>query len=445
MDAMSDLIVQKFGGASLRSLDDIPNITRYIIPAIESGKKIVIVVSALKKETDSLIEQVNHINNQTQIYNNLSTIQSDNICTNNYSINTENLKLKDMVISSGEQLTSGLLAIALNNIGIPTTSLLGWQIPIYTDNNYGNSKIQSIKIDKIFSLLKVFKIVVVAGFQGIYKSENRITTLGRGGSDITAVALTIALKAKSCEIYTDVSGIYNADPINTKNAKKMSKISYTMMLSMAHSGAKVLHFKAVHLAQQYNLDLKILSSFNELDMEGTTVTNIKNIIDDAESSNIKNSHFLFDQNNQNIKMAVVSKEMHLINIATKNSSQIDIICGLHNTLNDSIILLHSTNNVHYIGLKTEDFEIFNNLYKNYKNNCIYTILEHKIFIVTIMSDYQLSVLPFLKKKFDEHNISIKNFYFLDDKIRIVVTGRLEYIHNTISIILDKKNSIIENV
>lgn len=410
-----NIIVQKFGGASLCTLENIRDIIKYISPLTENNHKIVIVVSAFKKETDSLIHKVDNINNHNTLYN------------------LENLKLRDMVISSGEQVTSGLLSMSLNNANIRSTSLLGWQVPIHTNNNYGNSQIQKIYTKKIFKLFENFQVIVIAGFQGIY--DGTITTLGRGGSDITAVALAIALNAKRCDIYTDVSGIYNSDPVHVKNTKKILKISYEMMLSMSYSGAKILHFKAVQLAKRYNINLRILSSFNILDMEGSLVTNIDNIEN--------HDHFQFEEKNNNIKIAVISKKMYLINLIIKKPNQIDVLCNIHNTLSDSAILLHGTDDTLLIALKIEDFHIFQEVYNN--DSYIYKILEKEVFIITIISDYKIDILPFLKKKFDSNNILIKNFYFLDDKIRIVVTGILENINKVISMMLDSSEIIIENV
>lgn len=189
--------------------------------------------------------------------------------------NNPNLRELDMLLSSGEQITISKLAICLNTLGYDAISLTGWQVPIKTNNIKNNADITYININRILEELEEDKIVIVAGFQGI-NSDNDITTLGRGGSDTTAVALAAALKADRCDIYTDVDGVYDKDPRIYTDAKKLDFISYEDMLKLANSGAKVLHNKCVELGKRFNVPLYVKSSFDENPI-GTCVGNISKL------------------------------------------------------------------------------------------------------------------------------------------------------------------------
>lgn len=173
-----------------------------------------------------------------------------------------NLRELDMLLSSGEQITISKLAICLNKLGYNAISLTGWQVPIKTNDNYNNADILSININRLLEELEKDNIVIVAGFQGI-NSNNDITTLGRGGSDTTAVALAAALNAERCDIYTDVDGVYDKDPRAYNNAKKIDYISYDDMLQLANSGAKVLHNKCVEIGKKFNVPIYVKSSFED--------------------------------------------------------------------------------------------------------------------------------------------------------------------------------------
>lgn len=181
-----------------------------------------------------------------------------------------NLRELDVLLSTGEQITISKLAILLNELGYKAISLTGWQIPIKTNNVQNNADIKNINIDRIIRELEFGNIVIIAGFQGI-NSENNITTLGRGGSDTTAVAISAALKATRCDIYTDVDGVYDKDPKIYKNAKKIDYISYSDMLKLSNSGAKVLHNKCIELGKKFNVPIYVKSSFEE-NPKGTLVS-----------------------------------------------------------------------------------------------------------------------------------------------------------------------------
>ncbi|MFN4196458.1 MAG: aspartate kinase [Caldimicrobium sp.] len=239
------LIVQKYGGTSVANLERIRKVAERVSSYKRAGHDLVVVVSAMAGETDRLIKLAMEI--------------------------TPNPPLRelDMLVSTGEQVTSSLLAITLHSMGYKSIALLGYQVPIYTTSLFTKARILEIKIDKIKKELSDGKIVIVAGFQGVTE-DGDITTLGRGGSDTTAVALAAALKADLCEIYTDVEGVYTADPRIVLNARKLRKISYEEMLEMASAGAKVLEMRSVELAMIYKVPLVVRSSFNY--SEGTLIT-----------------------------------------------------------------------------------------------------------------------------------------------------------------------------
>lgn len=238
------IIVQKFGGSSVADKDKLLNVCRHAIKEYEKGNKVVVVVSAQGKTTDRLVEEEKEI-----------------------SANPDNRE-HDVLVSVGEQITIAKLAIYLKELGYDAISYTGWQVPIITDDVYGNSNIIDINTEKILKELENNKIVIVAGFQGITKAGD-ITTLGRGGSDTTAVALAAYLKAEKLYIYTDVDGVYSEDPNINPNAIKYDTVSYDKMIEMANSGAKVLHTKCVKMAKENNVPIIVKSSF--LDNDGTIV------------------------------------------------------------------------------------------------------------------------------------------------------------------------------
>jgi len=239
------LVVQKYGGSSVADINKLENVARRVVKSKEAGNDIIVVLSAMAGETDRLIQLAHKV--------------ADEPDGREY----------DALISTGEQLTVTLLSIILNRMGFRAKSLLGYQVKIVTDRSYTKARIFHIDTKKICKELKKGTIVVVAGFQGVDKDGN-ITTLGRGGSDTSAVALAAALKADVCDIYTDVDGIYTADPNICRKARRLSRISYDEMLEMARAGAKVLQPRSVELAKKYEVPVYVRSSFtNE---GGTLVT-----------------------------------------------------------------------------------------------------------------------------------------------------------------------------
>ncbi|HTY22584.1 MAG TPA: aspartate kinase [Desulfomonilaceae bacterium] len=239
------LIVQKYGGTSVGDLERIANVARKVAAGKNQGNDMVVVVSAMAGETDRLINLAKKVTP------------------------TPNERELDALVSTGEQVTVSLLAITLEIMGYRARSYCGWQIPIITDSVFGAARIDKTGTEAMTADLKDGRIVVVAGFQGVDEQGN-ITTLGRGGSDTSAVAVAAALKADLCEIFTDVDGVYTADPNITGKARKLHKVAYEEMLEMASLGAKVLYTRAVEFAMRYHVPIIVRSSFN--DNEGTLVT-----------------------------------------------------------------------------------------------------------------------------------------------------------------------------
>ncbi len=248
------LKVLKFGGTSVGTLERIQNVANIIKNLKDQGDDIVAVVSAMSGETNKLIEYAQNFSK------------------------TPNESEVDMLLSSGERVTSALLSIALNDQGYEATSMSGREAGIVTDASHTKARIESIDPTNMQNALKAGKVIIVAGFQGISIENQRVTTLGRGGSDLTAVALAGALKADLCEIYTDVDGIYTTDPRIEPKAKKLEKISYDEMLELASLGAKVLQNRSVEMAKKLNVNLVSRSSFTP-EVEGTLITKEENIME----------------------------------------------------------------------------------------------------------------------------------------------------------------------
>ncbi len=255
-------IVQKFGGTSVADTQRIKEAAKKVAFEHSQGHQVVVVVSAMAGVTNKLIEFKNCVNN--------------GLDASEY----------DVVLSSGEQTSAALMALALQNMGVRARSWLGWQIPIWTDNVHGKARITGIETDLLENQLKKKEIVVVAGFQGL-TPDKRITTLGRGGSDLTAVALAGALQARQCDIFTDVEGIYTCDPRIVSSANKLDKITYEEMMEMSSLGAKVLQTRAVELAMNYNVRIQVRSAF--IDSPGTYLVSEDEIVEQQIVSGISHN------------------------------------------------------------------------------------------------------------------------------------------------------------
>lgn len=229
------LIVQKFGGSSVANAERVFNVADIITKTYNAGNDVVVVVSAQGDTTDDLIDKANEINPDAS------------------------KREMDVLLSAGEQISISLLAMAIEKLGFPVVSLLGWQAGFVTSSNYSSARIKRVRPDRIRKELDKKNIVIVAGFQGINRYDD-VTTLGRGGSDTSAVAIAAVMHADLCQIYTDVEGVYTADPRKVPNAKKLDVISYDEMLELATLGAQVLNNRSVEMAKKYNIELEVLSS-----------------------------------------------------------------------------------------------------------------------------------------------------------------------------------------
>ena len=241
------LIVQKFGGSSVRDAERVMNVAKIVTDTYREGNDVVVVVSAQGDTTDDLIEKA-------------------------YEINSKPSKREmDMLLTSGEQISIALLSMAIEKLGCPVVSLLGWQAGFNTSSAYGQARIKSIKTDRLRSEIDRHNIVVVAGFQGVNKYDD-LTTLGRGGSDTSAVAIAATMRAEKCQIFTDVEGVYTADPRKVENTKKLQEITYDEMLELATLGAQVLNNRSVEMAKKYNVEIEVLSSLKRV--PGTIVKEV---------------------------------------------------------------------------------------------------------------------------------------------------------------------------
>ncbi|MCI6020040.1 MAG: aspartate kinase [Clostridiales bacterium] len=290
------LIVKKFGGSSVADKERIFNVARRVSEDYKAGHDVVVVLSAMGKTTDGLIAQAKDINPKAS------------------------KRELDMLLTCGEQISVTLMSMALESLGIPAVSLNAWQVPMRTTSNYGSARLKKIDCDRIKAELEHRKIVVVTGFQGINKYDD-YTTLGRGGSDTTAVALAAVLHADACEIYTDVEGVYTADPRVVPHARKLKEITYDEMLELATLGAKVLHNRSVELAKKYGVQLVVRSSLNMA--EGTIVK------EDAKMEKMLVSGVACDKKAARIAVIGVKDEpgiaFKLFNMIAKHNINIDNI------------------------------------------------------------------------------------------------------------------------
>ena len=251
------LIVQKFGGTSVANTERLKNVADIVTSTAKAGNQVVVVVSAQGDTTDDLIEKAAELNERPS------------------------RREMDVLLNTGEMISMSLLAMAIQKLGFPVVSLTGWQIGMETNSNYSDARIKRISGDRLKAELDNGRIVIVAGFQGINKYDD-ITTLGRGGSDTSAVAIAAALHADRCQIFTDVEGVYTADPRKVRNTRKLEEITFDEMLELASLGAQVLNNRSVELAKKYNVELEVLSSLNPV--PGTVV---KEVTKDMEGMLIK--------------------------------------------------------------------------------------------------------------------------------------------------------------
>jgi len=291
------LIVQKYGGTSVGNPERIKNVAKRVVRTREQGHDVVVVVSAMSGETDKLI--------------NLASQVSDN----------PDPREMDMLLSTGERVTIALLALAIQSLGHKAQSFTGRQAGIVSDSVHTKARIEKISGERVKHALKEGKIAVVAGFQGITESDD-VTTLGRGGSDLSAVAVAAALKADVCDIYTDVDGVYTTDPNMVPQARKLDRISYDEMLELASLGAKVLQTRSVEFAKKYNVPVRVLSSFN--DNPGTLVTK-----EDSDMEKVVVSGVAYDKNQVKVTVQGVPDKpgiaAKIFNTISDNNIVVDMI------------------------------------------------------------------------------------------------------------------------
>ncbi len=288
------LIVKKFGGSSVANAERVFNVANRIIDDYKKGNDIVVVVSAQGDTTDDLIDKAKEIDPKGP-----------------------SKREMDMLLSAGEQISISLLAMAIEKLGCPAISLLGWQAGFETDSNHSIARIKRVKSERIRDEIAKHKIVIVAGFQGLNRYDD-ITTLGRGGSDTSAVAIAASMKADLCQIYTDVDGVYSADPRKVPNAVKMDEISYDEMLELASLGAQVLNNRSVEMAKKYNVELEVLSSLEikpgtivkeTVKMEKTLIRGV------AKDSNVATISIVGLQDTPGVAFKVFNKlAQHKINV-----------------------------------------------------------------------------------------------------------------------------------
>ncbi len=291
------LIVQKFGGSSVADADKIRNVARIITETYQKGNSVVAVLSAQGDTTDDLIEKAKEINPNAS------------------------KREMDMLLSTGEQISISLCAMCIEGMGFQVISLAGWQAGMLTDSSYSAARIKRIRTERIQKELDKKKIVLVAGFQGINKYDD-ITTLGRGGSDTSAVALAASLHADLCQIYTDVDGVYTSDPRTVKGARKLDEITFDEMLELASQGAQVLHNRSVEMAKRYNVNLEVLSSFS-----GKPGTKVKEVVKTMEKTHV--SGVAKDKNVARIALVGLADQpgiaFKIFSLLAKKGINVDII------------------------------------------------------------------------------------------------------------------------
>lgn len=396
------IVVQKFGGSSVSNTEKLFEVCKHIIKEYSLGNKILVVVSAQDKITDKLINEELEITDKPS------------------------KREHDVLVSTGEQITIAKLAMCLKKLGYDAVSYLGWQVPIITDNNYGKARIKKINLTKILDNFNNNKIVIVAGFQGI-DEEGNITTFGRGGSDITAVALAAMLKANKCEIFTDVDGIYSADPNKISSAIKIDTITYDEMLELANLGAKVLHNRCVEIGKNFNIPIIVKSTFKEKS-EGTIVKHQKDleelyITGIAKIDNVSRLSLKGIEDN-------LEKTHQLFKLLSENDINVDIIVQLFVEKNPKDISF---------SIQTEDLEktlkILNKNLKKLKANEI-THFDNlaKISLVGVGIANTPGVAAKMFEALYENNIKIYMISTSEIKISVLVEQdkaniAMESIHN----------------
>ncbi|WAA11619.1 aspartate kinase [Fervidibacillus halotolerans] len=388
------MIVQKFGGTSVATMEKIRRATSWVIEEKRRGNDVVVTVSAMGKTTDELIHLASEFNVR------------------------ENRREMDLLLSTGEQITVALFTMALQEQGFDAIGLTGWQAGIVTEPVHGRARIVSVQIDRIQKELARDKIVIVAGFQGI-STDGEITTLGRGGSDTTAVALAAMLQANRCDIFTDVTGVFTSDPRYIQKARQLSSISYDEMLELAHLGANVLHPRAVEFAKNYQIPLVVRSSMEN--KQGTIVEEVVSMEKDLIVRGVA-----FEKDITRIKVFGVPNEIHSL-------SAIFSILAEHHINVDIIIQSATESNPNSVSfsIKTEDLEATIQLLESKKKDIPFDHLEWESGLakVSIVGSEMISNPGVAAKMFS--CLSAEGIF-----IKMVSTSEIK-----ISVVLDEKHMI----
>ena len=383
-------IVMKFGGTSVASNEKLKNIADIISTELENNK-VIVILSAMAGETNRLQSLLDELEEKNSIES-------------------------DLVLTSGEQVTIGLLSSHLKTKGIKSIPLLGWQIPIITDNNHEKAKILKIDKDIIDSYLKNYEVIVLAGFQGI-STEGNITSFGRGGSDTTAVAIASAIKAERCDIYTDVEGVYTTDPNIEKKAHKISKMSYEEMLEMASTGAKVLHTRSVELAMKNNLTLQVLSSLTK--KTGTFIVDEKELIEKEIVSGVS-----YSNNEAKVTISGILDKpgisAQIFSLMTENNINVDMI--VQNISQDGILA-----NITFT-IDQKDYNLTKSVIENNNKSLDYKslILDKNVAKISVIGMGMMSQSGVAEKMFKtlaENKINILAISTSEIKISVLIDDK----------------------
>jgi aspartate kinase len=372
-----DTIVMKFGGTSVGTIDRIKNVARLIAEKRKSNN-VIVAISAMSGETDRLINLMKSLEN-------------------NYDP-----REYDVIVSTGEQVSIALVAQALISLGIKAKSFTGWQAKIITDSSHTKSRIKKIETDRLKQALLDSYVCVVAGFQGVSEDTNDITTLGRGGSDTTAVALAAAVNAKKCEIYTDIDGVYTGDPRKIDKPCKLSHISFEEMLELAAVGAKVLHSRSVEIAMKYNLPIEVLSSMEK--KEGTIVSSEE------------------EEGNYEISGVAISEEVKCeINLNKVNGTLYNIMKALNDAAIDYDMFTRSNDKVSFYVKSSEKDRAIGSLNRVVMNNNIYNSqCLNKVSVVGKLLGKNRTLLKQFQRILDTNNISVHDLYYTSIRLSFIV-------------------------
>ncbi|MBR2734569.1 MAG: aspartate kinase [Clostridia bacterium] len=384
------LVIQKFGGSSVADTHHIFNVAKKITDVYKSGNDVVAVVSAQGDTTDKLQELMEEI--------------TDNACG----------REKDVLLSSGEQVSSSLLAMAVQKLGFPAVSLTGWQAGFLTESNHTDARIIKIDTTRIKNELKNKNIVIVAGFQGIDENGD-ITTLGRGGSDTSAVALAAALNADICKIYTDVDGVYTADPRSVVSAKKWSSLSYDTMFEMAHFGAQVLNERSIETAKKFGVTVEVLSSLSD-NLSGTVITKETKAITNTISGISLKNHLAkvtvsARNNTEKYKNLIMSKmdksgikiDSFMKSVGKQNKDIFNFIVE-ENHINDFLAVTKK------IGIENQNIQI------SYEKN------KSEISVINISESLNLNTASIIFETLSEMNIDVEMVACDEKRVSVVVAS-----------------------